>query len=230
MEVIRIEVLTISRKSNDLVNQAYNYLLDMIMTKKLMPGERVPEQQVAEDSGISRSPVRDAMRRLANEGLINIYPYRFAEISKCDQTMMREIGTIRLALDNIAIKLVLLYGSRSDFISLRQLAHSCWTAFEEKDHERRIQYDLDFHLMLSEISQNALLLELQKSLSLRVQFLILHHPFAIGVEERHLMQHFELIDKIEQNDESEAMEIINNHIISFYGLKDNYPGLFLDHS
>ena len=55
------------KRSAGLREPAYNHLLNLIMTKQLMPGERIPETRIAKEFNISRTPVRDAMRQLSND-------------------------------------------------------------------------------------------------------------------------------------------------------------------
>ncbi len=69
-----------SKTSKGNAHPAYEHLLEMILNKQLMPGDRIPEVRISQELGISRTPVRDAMRRLANEGLIEIFPNRFAQV------------------------------------------------------------------------------------------------------------------------------------------------------
>ena len=114
-----------AKNSAGLGQPTYDYLLNMIMTKQLMPGERIPELKIAQVFGISRTPVRDAMRQLANEGLIEIFPNRFAQVKQYDDNAITEIGTLRIALDSMAIKLALLFGSQADFLHLKEIAQNC---------------------------------------------------------------------------------------------------------
>ena len=67
-------------QGNNLREMVYNYLLDMILSMKIKPGDRIPEARIATQFGISRTPIRDAMKQLANDGILNIYPNRFAEV------------------------------------------------------------------------------------------------------------------------------------------------------
>ena len=67
-------------QGNNLSGMVYHYLLDMILSMKIKPGDRIPEARIATQFGISRTPIRDAMKQLANDGILNIYPNRFAEV------------------------------------------------------------------------------------------------------------------------------------------------------
>ena len=92
-------------QGNNLSEMVYHYLLDMILSMKIKPGDRIPEARIATQFGISRTPIRDAMKQLANDGILNIYPNRFAEVANWDEDLIKEIGITRAHLDNLAAKL-----------------------------------------------------------------------------------------------------------------------------
>lgn len=215
-----------SQSSVGLSEPAYNHILHMIMTKQLLPGERIPETKIAQEFNISRTPVRDAMRQLANEGLIEIFPNRFAQVREYSDSAIAEIGTLRVALDTMAIKLASLYGSRANFLNLAEIAEQCADALEHNDGVERRRLDCDFHMELARISGNNLLIKFQKELYLRVQYIILHHPHAVVDELHHIRQHYEIAEALMNQDEKKATEIILDHLTSFYNLKDKYPENF----
>jgi len=212
-----------ARNSTGLSQPAYEYILHMIMTKKLMPGEKIPEQRIAQELSISRSPVREAMLRLSNEGLITIFPNRFAQVASYDEKIMCDIGTLRVALDSLSIKLAFLCGSLVDYLNLKDIAENCSQALEQKDYVMRRKYDCDFHLELAKLSRNDQLIKIQSQLYLQVQFLILHHPDILKYNPTHIQQHFEIAEALINRDEAKALSLTFDHLTSFYDLRSKYP-------
>lgn len=196
----------------------YNFLLEQIMSGQYKPGERIPETKVAEVFGISRTPVRDAMRRLASDGLIDLQPHRFAQVAKYSSDTIRDIGMLRISLDSMAIKLAMLYGNQSEFMELRKIAETCETGMLTGDDAMRRTADCDFHLGLARISGNRLLLQFQTELYLRVNFVLLHQPNIVVNKQRHIRQHYEIVDALAAHDEQGALRIITDHLFSFYDL------------
>ena len=132
-------------KTNTLLRQtAYDYILDLIMTRQLLPGDKVPEAAVAQKFQISRTPVRDAMQQLANEGLLEIFPNRFVRVKTYEEDDILEIGALRLAMDTLSIKLASLFGSRADFMRLDEIAAACEEASRSDDHQNRRELDCSF--------------------------------------------------------------------------------------
>lgn len=218
----------VSKTSNGNTHPAYVHLLEMILNKQLMPGDRIPEVKISQELGISRTPIRDAMRRLANEGLIEIYPNRFAMVSEYSEDSIRDIGVLRIALDTMAIRLASMFSSRADCLRLKEIAENCLDAMKEGNKKLRWQYDSQFHMELATMSRNELLIKFQKELYLRVRFILLHHPNPIENEMRHLHQHLELADALMAHDDALAESIIIDHLTSFYNLSDKFPSTFFD--
>lgn len=218
-----------AKTSTGLSEPAYMHILNLIMSKKLMPGDKIPETKIAQEFNISRTPVRDAMRLLSNDGLIDIFPNRFAQVKTYSNEDIAEIGTLRIALDTMAIKLAALYGSRADFLRLEELAQACTDAFEKGESDQRRAFDSQFHLELANIAGNELLIKYQKELYLRVQFILLHHPNIIEDEIYHIKQHHEIAQALLNGKEQTALAVVVEHLTSFYNLKEKYPEEFFQH-
>ncbi|MDF3933915.1 GntR family transcriptional regulator [Pseudomonas citronellolis] len=85
--------------------EAYSYLLDAICKGQYRTGDRLIAEDIANDIGMSRMPVREAFRRLAAEGLVTLRPNRGAIVSGLNLEEMREVFEMRSALEGLAIRL-----------------------------------------------------------------------------------------------------------------------------
>ena len=205
---------------SSLSEEVYQHLLDQIFSNQLKPKEKIAESKIAAEFNTSRTPIREAMRKLQSQGLVNIYPNRHAEVASFTTKEIQDIGTLRISLDLLSIKLAALYGSRADFIYLEDLAHQCLQAFYDKNGYLRRK------LELCRISQNELLYQMQKDLSLKIQFILLHYEFPIENEEEHLKQHLTMIDHIKNNEIEQAKKISIQHLMEFYHLDIKDPEEF----
>lgn len=211
-------------KTNTLLRQtAYEYILDLIMTQQLLPNDRVPEAAVAQKFQISRTPVRDAMQQLANEGLLEIFPNRFVQVKEYSADDIVDIGALRLAMDTLSVKLASLFGSRADFMKLDEIAIECEEASQSGDFKLRRELDCKFHLFLAEISRNHLLIKFQKELYLRVQYIMLCYPNEAEQETEHIDQHHQIAQALIGNNLDEALRLIREHLTSFYNLDTKFP-------
>lgn len=217
-----------SKTSNGNTHPAYEHLLEMILNRQLMPGDRIPEVKISQELGISRTPVRDAMRRLSYEGLIEIFPNRFAKVMEYSEESIRDIGLVRIALDSMAVRLASILSSRVDCLHLKETAIKCWEAWEAGNRKLRWQYDSDFHAELTSMSHNDVLIKFQNELYLRVRFIMLHNPLPMENERLNLLQHIELADALLEHDDAKAQALIVDHLSSFYNLRDQLPATFFD--
>lgn len=207
-----------TNKREALSQSVYDYLLDQIMSGQLKPGDRIPETLVAESYGISRTPVRDAMRRLDNEGIIQIFPKRFAQVSEFTETDIQEVGFMRVTLDQMAMRMAMRFGNFDSFDSLEKIAQECLEALRAGDRIRRNSLDAQFHMSLAAISNNKLLLKFQEEINVRVRFILTYYRSGFESEEHHLTQHLEMVDALRKHDEARALDLVHQHLDKFYNL------------
>ena len=200
------------------------------MSGQLKAGERIPESRLAEMFQVSRPPVHAALLELAQDGLVTLSPNSSARVACYSERELHDIGTLRLSLDSMSVRLAMLYGSRADFLDLRKCAVDCERGMQTGDGRLRREADCDFHLLLAKISRNHLLYEFQSELYKRVNFILLTHQNVVINRPEHIQEHFTLIEAIENHNQEQAHTIITKHLLSFYGLEERYPPGFFQGS
>lgn len=215
-----------NNKNDGLGVTVYQYLLDMILSMQIKPGDKIPESKIAATFGISRTPIREAMKQLANDGIINIYPNRFAEVALWDDARIMEIGVTRVHLDILAAKLAIHYGSNADFASMNELANECYKCAKNGDVAGRIKADCNFHLKLSEIGKNRQLIEIQRNTYLKIEFLQSWRGEFLQNPEEQLRQHQVIINELMQRDEKKLIETLTNHNMHFHDLQKEFSPYF----
>lgn len=219
-----------SKIRNSLSQPAYEYLLGRIMRKEMMPGMHISELSIADELGISRTPVRDALRRLANEGLVTIYPNRFVKVSEYSDEDFFNIGTMRIAMETMSVKLASFYGSMADFMRLQEIAVQCYDAILSNDEEGARLLDAGFHMEMARLTNNVLLMKFHEELYLRVEFILLHTVDMVRVENEHMRQHLDIVDAMIKQDIERACFLVQEQLSSFYRLRKRFPEkLFIDH-
>ena len=151
-------------------DSVYQYLKDMILSIQLKPGDKINEGDIAKKLGISRTPIREAIRLLANDGIVTMYPNRFAEVSRISDERVAQLGIVRTTLDILAAKLAVLFGSDYDFTKMHELNEECKKASLNNDVAKKIKMNCAFHLELSKISKNLELIAIQQKLYLQIEF------------------------------------------------------------
>ena len=195
---------------------AYRQIKEMIFHLELLPGTRVPELQIAAKLSISRTPIHDALRRLAAEGLVVIGPHRGATVTCFSEAEIREIGAIRMFQDILAAQLAAYYGSASDFARLDSLADACEEAAARGDVYGRIRLDIEFHMAISEISGNSHLVRQQYEIYQQIHLIHISQYKDIRHSLMQIHHHRPLIAAIRSGDLSGIRTLICQHVKDFY--------------
>jgi DNA-binding GntR family transcriptional regulator len=207
-----------SKSGAMLSEQVYEQLLQMILNQEILCGEKIPEDKIAQKFGISRTPIREALRKLANEGIVRIIPKCFAEVVTFDEQGIKDLGIMRMTLDTLAVRLAILYGSNADFLKLKNIADLCYQASVGGEVIKRIQLDCDFHMALAEIARNPLLLKFQRELYLKVALLQKIKYTTIEDDINKIQGHFAIVDGLISRDEEEVVRSLQKHLGIFYGM------------
>ena len=195
---------------------AYEYLKDQIFHLKILPGEKISELQISSQLSISRTPVHDAIRSLAAEGLVTIKASRSAIVAEFSDKEIKDIGTIRFAQDILSAELASYYGSAADFEVLEQLAALCEDAAEKGDVYERIKADLDFHLKIAEISGNASLYQHQKSIYQQIHLIQISKYTSIEDSLLQIHYHRPIINAIRNGEHETTRKLIGEHLKNFF--------------
>jgi DNA-binding GntR family transcriptional regulator len=126
-----------------------------IVSGAYKPGERLIERALVEQLGISRHPVREALRLLAREGFVDLHRNRGAQVSAIDAASVTEVYAIRKALGNLALDQLLVNGARvpaADLKRLETLKDRAARCAERKQHDQAIDADLAFQQAIVDAS------------------------------------------------------------------------------
>jgi DNA-binding GntR family transcriptional regulator len=151
------EIEEAHRTANSFV---YENLLDAILKGKIPPGTRLTEQMLVEWLNVSRTPIREVLRRLETEGLVKVTPYRGAMVSILNAQEIKDEYTIRAALESLASELAAVNISTEKIDELEALNNEMHTTFYAGDLERFLDLNYSFHMKLYECSNSPRLLAL----------------------------------------------------------------------
>lgn len=138
-----------------LADQAYVTLRDAILSHELRPGSRLSVPVVAEQLGISRSPAREAIARIANEGLALVTPNRGAVVADVAPADLIEIYQLREVLEGLACRLAATAVTEDELAGLRELLGEHSRAVEQNDPERHYDLDASFHATIRGIAASS---------------------------------------------------------------------------
>ena len=204
-----------------LADTAYTYLLDMILTNQIKSGDRIPEQNIISQLNISRTPVREAIRRLVADGIVDLSPGTFALVHRFTKKEMMDMGAIRITIDSLAAQFAILNGSNHDFQNLITLAAECQRAFDNNDIIERIRLDCEFHTMLTTIGGNKELISIQQRLTKRSRLMQIQSYNQEGASFCDLAGHLDIIKALMDRNVDQCLQMVHNHLKHFYLSDDN---------
>ncbi len=201
----------ITRKN--LSDQVHDHIKRMILSGELKGGERVPEASLSKLFGVSRTPLREALKKLSDYGLIYLKPRSYAEVVIISEDEARQIADVRLDLEILSAKLFSRNASPEHFQELRDLSEQCLTMNMEGDKAGAFEVDSQFHLKIAEHCQNFCLFEIFEKLDARIQLLRLNQKLESASLTDYIKQHSILIAAMENREENLIESILSTHIM-----------------
>lgn len=198
------------------VDIAYETIRDGIRKGKYPPGTHLTAQALAEESGFSRTPVREAMRRLHAEALIQFIPNRGAFVATWTKREIEQIYDLRILLESFAAREAAIYISDEQLKKLCQVADDMHeiTHAEKTDLEQVTALNDEFHKLVLDASGNERLRSLLGSIVEVPLVLNTFRSYSVEQVRRSAAQHIELTNALEAKDPDWASAIMTAHILS----------------
>lgn len=216
-----------------LVVKVANQIREAIKSGKLKPGEHIIEGDLAMDMGISRFPIREAIRYLEKEGLVTTTPYKGAHVTELAEKDLEEIYSLRTVIEELAIRTLIKHLDsekvkklESVVTAMKQVAKNCRTI------EEVIDVDLSFHRTICELAENRRLLELWLNLShqLRAFIVLDDHLYGDDTPEKTLETHYPVFEAIKKEDSDLAVNQMKKvmtrgykNALKYYRRKNDNP-------
>ena len=143
----------------------FNTLRQAILTGELKPGERLMEIHLANKLGVSRTPIREAIRKLELEGLVTMIPRRGAEVAQITEKSMQDVLEVRRAMDALCAELACDRISAEELESLKKACNHFELAVKTKDVKKIAQADVALHDIIVQATGNSRLIQLVHNLS-----------------------------------------------------------------
>jgi DNA-binding GntR family transcriptional regulator len=201
-----------TRKPNVLLSDfAYQSVRDAISSKKFKPGDRVSEYMVADWLKISRTPAREALRRLENEGLLAADAHRGLVVATLDDSEMHELYAAREILESASAALAARFATDAQIAALQHLVER--EPEIAGDPDKMYRNNQEFHRLVYDAARNRYLFKFFQSIT---DTLTMHRTVSTMMSaprrEEVLREHRELVEAIARRDEEGAREAALRHI------------------
>jgi DNA-binding GntR family transcriptional regulator len=197
-----------------LKDRAYLAIKGAILSLKLKPGQALVESELAQQLGISKTPVRTALHQLEREGLVTKVLYKGTYVADVTLADIREIFLIRAVLEGLAARLAAPSLTDSELARARDLLRLMEAALKKGENELASQYGAQFHdLILQRADSNRLQL-IVYNLDNQVQRFRLLSDQISGRLEKSLREHQLILEALEQRDPDVAEQRVKEHLNS----------------
>ncbi|MFZ4795461.1 MAG: GntR family transcriptional regulator [Blastocatellia bacterium] len=192
-------------------DQVYEYLRGEIISGRLAPGERLDLDRIVEQLKVSKMPIKEALGRLAGEGLVEIQSRRGTYVGRVDGRDLAETFEVRRALEMLAGELAVRRVSGRDLESLRGLIGRMEASTEVASH---VELNFQFHGLIVELSDNRKLIEMYERLSVPIQVAGIHYRTEGWLERlvQEQKEHRAIVEALEGGDAEAVARAISAHI------------------
>ncbi len=190
----------------------FHTLRDAILKGELEPGERLMEIHLANKLGVSRTPIREAIRMLEKEGLAVTIPRRGAQVARMTEKDLEDVLEIRDALDGLAVECACRRMTEETFDKLKDAMNAFLAAVESGDVRTIVEADESFHNVIYEAADNPKLGNIISNLKeqmyrFRYEYVKNDLDYTRLVEE-----HSQIMDGLKRQDVAYVKEIMHTHL------------------
>lgn len=192
-------------------DEAYDRIREAIVTGELIPGERVKDTELALNLGLSRTPVREALNRLTDTGLVEAKPGVYTKITTLNPHQTAQTLSVLKALDELAIRTAVPRLSTSDLDRMTSINKEFAAAVKRNDARAALDADDRFHNVPITVADNPLLARLVDQLHPQIHRILYRKFSTFYGGENTINHHVELVRTLASGDADAAAELSTAH-------------------
>jgi DNA-binding GntR family transcriptional regulator len=202
-------------ESPNLRDQTYDIIKNMIIVREIEPGKKINEEQLAKEIQVSRTPIREALCRLGNEGIVKIIPRRGAFVADLTEINVSEILLIREVLEGLVARLAAENIDEKTLEKLRKALEKVSTTPEKnRDLINYTRSEVNFHALLLSATNNQMLKNMMEIVNAHLQIIRLRTVVIPQRAQKTVKEHQQILKAIENRDASAAEELMRQHVRS----------------
>lgn len=200
----------IARRS--LHDEVVERIRDMIVEGELEPGARVPERQLCERFAISRTPLREALKVLASEGLVQLLPNRGARIAALSTADVDELFEVLAGLESLAGELAARRISKRELATIRRAHNAMVKSYEAGDLSSYFKLNQEIHRRIVDAAGNATLGQVYEALAGRVRRSRFMANLSVERWRQAVEEHEAIMAKLEARDADGLAALLKRHL------------------
>ncbi|WZL74374.1 GntR family transcriptional regulator [Clostridiaceae bacterium 35-E11] len=193
--------------------KVYKELKSAIIAQKIKPGELLNERKLAEELGISRTPVREALQMLVNDGWVIVEPWKGAYVNPITEKALTEVFQVRLALETLAIELIVDKITEEELEALSDVLLKQEKLREDYQADAFIKVDREFHMIIAQITDNKLLIDMLNNLSDTIRRIGVQAVKDVNRYMETLDEHTYILNALKERSKEKAINAMKEHIL-----------------
>lgn len=190
----------------------FNTLRQAILRGELKPGERLMEVQLANKLGVSRTPIREAIRKLELEGLVLMIPRRGAEVARISEKNLRDVLEVRRGLEDLTMELACQRISESQIVELKKANVNFENSLTSNDVTMIAEADERFHEIIYKATGNDKLVQVINNIKEQMYRYRLEYIKDSAKRQKLVAEHKAIVAALEQRSLKDAQDRMRAHI------------------
>ncbi|UXS05455.1 GntR family transcriptional regulator [Agrobacterium tumefaciens] len=187
---------------------------EMIVDGQLEPGQKVPEASLCETLQVSRTPLREALKVLAAEGMLELLPQRGARVATVTEQEVEELFPILASMEALAAELACVSMTDGQFAEIEALHHEMISAYQKRDRQEYARLNRAIHFSIFRAAGNASLLALYQTLELKIRNI--RHTARKNSRnwQTAIDDHEKILESLQKRDVRLASAVMRQHIMN----------------
>ena len=193
-------------------NSVYDYLFNAIRSGDIKPGQTLTERGLAEKIGVSRTPVREAIRKLEEQGIVTHEPHKGVKVITLSEEKVAQLYDVRELLEGLAVRRLAERQTPQMIEELRGFIERAEKEAVENKIRELAEINSEFHLALARLSGNVYLETIMNMLQTQISLMMSASLSTSGRPLQNIEEHKGLIDAIRSGDGEFAESIAKHHV------------------
>lgn len=190
-------------------------IFQALIEDRLSPGERLYEEIMSEELGVSRGTIRRALQELSQQGIVELIPRKGARMASWNIRGFENFYQVRQVLEGLAAKLAAINFEPDDISAICDLSNRVRISAQAGAIQNTIDWEIKYHYQIVKLSRNTTLINIYESMLLRIKLFLIAEkklfPSDLGYE-RSLIWHETICEALKNNDSDLAKQLMEKHI------------------
>jgi DNA-binding GntR family transcriptional regulator len=191
-----------------------NRVRELIRDGRLKKGDKIAEKEICDLLGISRTPLREALRVLSSEGLIVMVPHRGAHVAEPSMQEIRQMFEVMAILEGTCARVAAEKMTDAQLRKIERLHEKLETHYRAGDHEKYLKVNHDYHVLIQKMSGNKVLDEVVNGLRQKILLYRYRQLYQPDRFDASMKEHRDLFEAFRARDAQRAEQVMKAHLMS----------------